>query len=797
MSSSSSSASALSNMLAVEFRRTEAVKLVAPLKQYVRTSYSESDEQYADDFRNLEAPVDIHILRSDMLNLEAHTNALERLIKYYGQLYYVAAKFPINENNIRIAFPWYGSFSKDKRAVNQYHLNFERASIMFDIAAMYSQLGLQEPRTNEEGVKRSCDYFQRSAGAFTYLGDAVTNDLRGFSAPLEMTAQATTCLTNFMLAQAQECVWLKAVSGTMKDGVIARLAMKVSEYYTAACEAVEGSMVAQMPLMQHWMTHMKVKALHFAAAAQYRKAVESRNDTKYGEEIARLREALAKIKTALEKQKYVAAAVVKDIKGLELHIQHALTKAEKDNDIVYLQIVPPIANLPAITGASMVKPTPFVLQEHQRIIGTPVFSKLVSLAAHEMASEYVELKRKTVQADVEQLEKIKASVWSKLGEMGLPGSVAAIEAPDGLPVDMIDHCTEFSQEGGMQYLRNSVETVKSLSESDERLIQEIEIMLENEDNDDKELRAQFKERWQRTPSTQLQTGMKDKLREYRSKLALARRSDGLVRNKIESNIVDLELLQSSRAELERVIPASAIGITVRDPVYVQLKSALGKCEAKVKELDALVSKIKETSEADDIGSTLMDLSSRNQELDKKEVFATQLQRYDVFKQQTKQLEADIQQELGHVTAANSAFTQAKRGSTASREREHALQALDRAYKVFTELRGNCGEGFKFYTDLEKVLTSFREQVRDYCAARSIEKKDLLGELTTSLANMSTGGPPAVPPRPGAASTVPGQWTPGNPLVFQRNPFDGIAPPAYPGHLNSGSNASANSGNRGR
>ncbi len=61
-----------------------------------------------------------------------------------------------------------------------------------------------------------------------------------------MTPSFISTLQNFVLAQAQECFWQKAVlEGNYKNGIVGRLAMRVAEYYGEALrEASEGAGLA-------------------------------------------------------------------------------------------------------------------------------------------------------------------------------------------------------------------------------------------------------------------------------------------------------------------------------------------------------------------------------------------------------------------------------------------------------------------------------------------------------------------------------------------------------------------------
>jgi programmed cell death 6-interacting protein len=84
---------------------------------------------------------------------------------------------------------------------------------------------------------------------------------------------------------------------------------------------------------------MSAKHHHFAAAAQYRAACDCLERRKYGEEVARLKDAVACVNEGLKESKggYLNKAVVEDLNGLKWRVEEDLKRAEKDNDMLYLR----------------------------------------------------------------------------------------------------------------------------------------------------------------------------------------------------------------------------------------------------------------------------------------------------------------------------------------------------------------------------------------------------------------------------------------------------------------------------
>jgi programmed cell death 6-interacting protein len=124
---------------------------------------------------------------------------------------------------------------------------------------------------------------------------------------------------------------------TLKDGLIARLSAQVSEFYEQSLAAA----MTSVNIPSDWITHITAKKLHFYSAAQYRKSIEAVSGSaigRYGEEVARLHEALRNVDKALERKNFLGRGVREDLLGLQTILRQASERAEKDNDLIYLGI---------------------------------------------------------------------------------------------------------------------------------------------------------------------------------------------------------------------------------------------------------------------------------------------------------------------------------------------------------------------------------------------------------------------------------------------------------------------------
>lgn len=285
---------------------------------------------------------------------------------------------------------------------SQNNLRFELANILFNLAALYSQLAVSLNRSTSEGLKSANSYFCQAAGVITYLKTDVIPDMRS-TPPEDMDTMTLECLQQLLLAQAQECSWSMAIKNGYKDSLISRLAAKVSDFYDQAAEYGTRSDI----ISTEWIHHMTAKHHHFAAAAQYRAACDCLEKRKYGEEVARLRDSLTCVNEALKESRWINKAVLGDLNGLKTRVSEDLKRAEKDNDVIYLMSVPSKSELKTLDRAGMAiprKPTdisdPSSTLGDRGSFGQPLFARLVPYAVHIAASIYAERKDRLVNTSI-------------------------------------------------------------------------------------------------------------------------------------------------------------------------------------------------------------------------------------------------------------------------------------------------------------------------------------------------------------------------------------------------------------
>lgn len=229
--SSTSSSDKVSVMLAIYEKKTISTDLYNPLRKYISIIYSEREAQAQED--------DLDAFRNLRLDLEkpSSTDPLSTrrdfLQSYFRALSAVESRFPISPDRSHINtldFTWFDAFKSSKKAT-QKNIHFEKAAVLFNLGAVYSQIALSCDRSDAPGLKQACNSFQTSAGAFAFLRDNVAGKVAvGGTATVDVSAECVGMLERLMLAQAQECFFEKVIADGKPPGLCSKVARQVSTW---------------------------------------------------------------------------------------------------------------------------------------------------------------------------------------------------------------------------------------------------------------------------------------------------------------------------------------------------------------------------------------------------------------------------------------------------------------------------------------------------------------------------------------------------------------------------------------
>jgi programmed cell death 6-interacting protein len=101
-------------------------------------------------------------------------------------------------------------------------------------------------------------------------------------------------------------------------------------------------------------------------------------------------------------------------------------------------------------------------------------------------------------------------------------------------------------------------------------------------------------------------------------------------------------------------------------------------------------------------------------------FERRLEIYNTDKSRVSEEETEQDKLMKRVQDANAVFLAARKGDTSTKQREQALQSLENAYFKYKEIISNLEAGRKFYNDLAKIVSTFRDECRNFAYQRRVE-----------------------------------------------------------------------------
>lgn len=749
-----------SNLLEVPLKETEPVDLQSALVSLISRQFTQNAADFAADIRTLD------VLRADITALSVSPASLTKLNLYHSHLASLTTKFPAD---VGIEFSW-SNPATSGLTHSRDDLTFERANIFYNIATIYSCLGARENRSTGDGLKKSHQHFQIAAGAYSLLERYLTTV--HFLKPEDLQPEYLNCLQKVMLAQAQECIWQRAVLDQMKDKLIAQLSEQVSAFYEDAIKSLERSTA----MSASWIHHLSLKKWHFAAAAQVRMASFALSSNKYGEEVARLRLATKFCQKAQQHATYVGPIVAKDLRGLTDHVSSSSLRAEKDNDIIYVIPVPPPDSLPAITPQVMVKPM-MIPELEDPMQSLPkdrlLFVNLVPFVIRNLVDVYEQRKQELVSKEiVHKLHALDLEMQALLQDLGLPGSLTVLEQPLGLPHSLVVQAGEIRQSGGSAYLKGLLDGVAALADANSELVEQIVDII---DEESMEITSD--------EEAPVLTGYREQIDQYRTFLTQAKASDELVQTKLAQWRDRIDLLAADSNILERSVPDAKRYAMSKDSEISarKVRICLNSWDILYTERKTRINHVRQAAEADDIAEDLIghvkavEQSKLGKTLPPEEfepILERHLTRYDAAKDfVTASAEAQISLQQS-VKQANAAFLASKTSGAASSDRERVLQELDTAYHKYREIINNLEEGSKFYTDFHKALCRVSDDVKLVVAGLHDQKEQdrrllvATRELqleSTAGRNGAQGGRDTV--TSARQSLTPGTWNPETGITF--------------------------------
>ncbi|KAL4392904.1 uncharacterized protein [Arachis hypogaea] len=266
-------------VLSIPLKKTDPVELYQPLRKLVASKYSEGDAQKVESV--LET---LNKCRRDMVEPRADLSLpmqLDCLLHYFKCLSMVARLFTsLSSDADPILFVWYDAFNPDHQdgvSSQRSAIQLEKAAVVFNLGAIYSQIAASCDRTTALGRHLAMEAFKVAANFFRQLWQVFAKDV---VATLDLTLVFAEFLHLLFSAQASELELREELNNNdasyaLQQHRCALLFRSVSELYRRAYELIPTDSAARKHVDsfdQTWVTHLYQKATFFEAEASQRQS---------------------------------------------------------------------------------------------------------------------------------------------------------------------------------------------------------------------------------------------------------------------------------------------------------------------------------------------------------------------------------------------------------------------------------------------------------------------------------------------------------------------------------------------
>uniref|UniRef100_A0A7S0J3J3 UBA domain-containing protein n=1 Tax=Calcidiscus leptoporus TaxID=127549 RepID=A0A7S0J3J3_9EUKA len=275
------------------------------------------------------------------------------LLHYYKVVTHAAFHFRATTlTKTTILFRWHDTFNTGLSAAYA-DWQYERACILFNVAAALSFLATSQDRGDPQGLKSACHYFQQAAGTIATAREICKSSPWIDRTP-DMSSEFLEALEALLLAQGQKCFFEKASSDGIKDAIIAKIAAECAALYEEAALRLSSSQLRNH-IAQEWLDVVEWNRKAFDGYQHYFAAAVHKENHEYGEQVARLTHATNRCGEAVLLCSKADKALQEQFRRAHALAKEAHARAKKDNDLVYTERVPPVETLPKLERKAMVR----------------------------------------------------------------------------------------------------------------------------------------------------------------------------------------------------------------------------------------------------------------------------------------------------------------------------------------------------------------------------------------------------------------------------------------------------------
>ena len=248
------------SVIALPLKEGLDTDLAGSFTAFVELHYHEEKGKYAAEL------ADISASRQAMRNASLSLEGRDAILSYFGKLLQAEHRFFQEDKCADLVFNWFDSF--DGQAAQSKSIRLEKASVLFNAAAMCSQLAAMEDCNTAEGLEQAIGHFQTAAGILQYIRE---ENFFKTNVSTDVCRSSVSSLSILMLAQAQECIWHAQMLKGKEHGSGSRLegaeAAAVADWYASCRESLAEPLLNSLPA--EWSASIEAKELLFKGIADW------------------------------------------------------------------------------------------------------------------------------------------------------------------------------------------------------------------------------------------------------------------------------------------------------------------------------------------------------------------------------------------------------------------------------------------------------------------------------------------------------------------------------------------------
>jgi len=734
------------------------------IKHIIRNSFGEDPETFSNEIRELES-----LRANSCIRISESIDGVATLKKYYCQLNFLKSRFKIGSDG-PFQFSWRDIYGGSEYSYTEF--SFELAAVLYNIGALHTRLGCQEERGDSDGMKMAVAHFQCAAWAFHSLPDLHSQALDS-----DFNSELLTFEAQIALAQAQECILEKSILDGRKPSIIAKVCGQVVVYYSQALRTLETSNgrpdlagmgssdriadVVGNKQSKMWKAFVEFKIPYYQCVAWLHMGMNSEETQRMGERVTYYQAAhdcltqSAKLAKKLDGPfKNVTESLIftDDVTKGKLEI------SKKENEFIYHEKVPDLANMQEIKGASLVKGIAFDMNDPD-VSGPDLFKRLVSLEAHESSSLYSEEKAKLLRnicGDIEMADSELAVYMSSVQIQDIPGPADHIS----LPQELIECAAGLSvRPSAVNQLGEAMAKLASVSAEVEASLREIQGLLKEEEGKEDE----YQEAIGKRPKS-LVTDLERETQKYHEAHSMASESNLTLHKAMQLHIKNLKLLSRPLTEIQAKIPSLDDLDSDAETTIVEVRRILDKVEEMRSQRSKLEEDLRRDLLEDDITGSL---AVKGEGADVQQVFEEQLKKHDKTVATIRQNLVAQSNILSAFTESNARFADTRKKVTSVvRRREDTIGSLVASYHAYEDLLTKTTKGLEFYDKLEVNVSKLLARVggvvkvqEEDRQANMVETEKKAAEARALSLSLLSGG---MGPMPSLGFTPMSEFTPGAP-----------------------------------